>query len=180
MRFIFLHLIHFNHFLKSKHYKRTAHSRFRDIWELQTNSWISPRLKKIYIFYLFKSYWLWDMMSAWKPPITPQHPRTKTRKNLAQVRKVEGPFVINSYLWIFPRVLPATALNLSGRISILAALTRPVCWCPARAPFVPERAPFLSGSLSHPSLHGPAHSPQLGRRQVYKPPTSSLSSGRLW
>lgn len=46
----------------------------------------------------------------------------RTRKN---ARKVSGIWRYRSnilmYLWIFPRVFPAAALNLSGRISILAA-----------------------------------------------------------
>lgn len=58
------------------------------------------------------------------------------------------------YLLIFPSVLAAAALNLSGRISILAASWPNRCWCPAHPPVLPESA--LSGSLPLSSV--PTHS----------------------
>lgn len=86
------------------------------------------------------------------------HSKTILNKRVKMGRKVKGGVgnisEICVYLWIFPRVFPATALNLSGRISILAASWPGRCWCPARPPVLPERA--LSRSLPLSSL--PTHS----------------------
>lgn len=83
--------------------------------------------------------------------VTQQNYPQQTRKIWGVKSWVEsGTFEIRVYLWIFPRVLPATALNLSGRISILAASWPGRCWCPARPPVLPERA--LSPSLPLSSL----------------------------
>lgn len=110
--------------------------------------------------FLHESYWMeeggYESAAQWT--VVSRNNKTIHNKRVNMVGKFKSEVRIISeicvYLWIFPKVLPATALNLSGRISILAASWPGRCWSPARPPVLPERA--FSRSLPLSAL--PAHS----------------------
>lgn len=96
-------------------------------------------------------------------------PAGRARKKKRRKKKKEVGGITpkrKAYLLILPSVLAATALNLSGRISIPAAAWPNRRWCPAHPPVLAESA--LSGSLLLSSVptHSSLHLTVMGCREV--------------